>query len=154
MVSLLVQHDCFTLLFRVNIYSSSSSAKSLCHSALPSLSLSLPSFLPSLPSPHCLSHLLYVSMAERDQGQLWLVLSVRGILWKQYITSNSLVPLHPALHMCSLSFISLSLVLVQHVVIPHMAPASSLNVGKCKWIGVCGLFHTYCRGIALLSRGL
>lgn len=56
-----------------------------------SLSLSLP--LPPLP----LSLLLYVSMAERDQGQLRLVLSVQGILWKQYITGNSCQSTSPSI---------------------------------------------------------
>lgn len=65
MLSLLVQHDCFTLLFRVNIYSSSSSTKSLCHSALPSLSLSVhPSLPPSLP-------LLPVTFAVCLNGWAW-----------------------------------------------------------------------------------
>lgn len=58
-----------------------------CHTPLPSIPPSI--LLPLSPSPDCLSLLLHVSIAERDQGQLWLVLSVHGILWKQYITGNS-----------------------------------------------------------------
>lgn len=79
---------------------------------------------PSLPFPclplclslHCQSLLLYVSMAERDQGQLWFLLSVQGILWKQYITGNSCQSISP-----SICVSSPSLVLVLHVVIhsPH-----------------------------------
>lgn len=77
----------------------------------PSLSLSL--------SLQCQSLLLYVSMAERDQGQLWFLLSVQGILWKQYIIGNSCQSVSPSI--CVPLPSPPSLVLVLHVVIhsPH-----------------------------------
>lgn len=56
--SLLVLHAHFALVSRVNIYSSSSSAKSLCHNALSSRS-------PPPPAPG-LSHLLSVGAAEHE----------------------------------------------------------------------------------------
>lgn len=115
------------------------------HSVTKPYRLSLPSlpFPPSLPrsaspSPRRLSLLLYVSMAERDRGQLRLVLSVRGILWKQYITGNSCQSTSPSI--CVSSPPSLQpLVLVLHVVI-H-SPHSCCIQSECRNLMVC---HSLC----------
>lgn len=86
----MILHTNIVLLSRVNIYSSSSSAKSLCHSAL----ASFPPF-PSLPlALRCLSLLLYVSATERDPGQLQLGASVR-VLPVEAIHYLQLVPIRP-----------------------------------------------------------
>lgn len=137
-ISPLVQHDCFALLCKVNVYSSSSSAKSLCHTAL----LSLPPPPRSL-SHHRLSHLLYVLMAERDQGQLWLVFSMQGILWKQYITGNSCQSIPPSICVSSP---------------PSRASTTCSNSFFTQLLNPVGMWVNVnlmvChRGISLLSRG-
>lgn len=124
-VSLLVQHDCFALFTRVNIYSSSSSAKSLCHSGSPSLPACL---LSRSSSPPCLSHLLYVSIAERDLGRLWLVLSVQGHPLEAMLCWQAT----RAVHMCILSSTSPSLVLILHIMI-HSVCGCSIHLG-CGWM--------------------
>lgn len=113
-----ILHTNIALLSRVNIYSSSSSAKSLCHNALASLSPSSSSSPPPLallllpaPPPPSLPHppsrppvtsTVRFSAAEHDQGQLRRPLSMRGHP-VEAIHYRQLVPNHlspPAICVC------------------------------------------------------
>ena len=92
-IALLSQGQClqFILFYKITLSQCLTISPSL---PFPSLPLApSPPLLPPLP----LSLLLYVSMAERDQGQLRLVLSVQRILWKQYITGNSCQSTSPSI---------------------------------------------------------
>lgn len=113
-----ILHTNIALLFRVNIYSSSSSAKSLCHNALASLSPSSsssppppallllptppPLSLPQPPSQPPVTSTVRFSAAEHDRGQLRRPLSMRGHP-VEAIHYRQLVPNHlspPAICVC------------------------------------------------------
>lgn len=134
-----ILHTNIALLSRVNIYSSSSSAKSLCHNALASLSPSSSSPRPLLwlssssllllrppppPSQPPVTSTVRFSAAEHDRGQLRRPLSMRGHP-VEAIHYRQLVPNHlspPAICVCPPPqhpphSVSPSPVLVRHVVI-------------------------------------